>query len=90
MAVYITTDECSPENEETLRTQILIGKRLTKVEIRDSGAVVLSFDPFGEITTTIFQDFRTSILADDHPYRKLPEVDVMHYERDGKGVDKKQ
>jgi translation initiation factor IF-1 len=55
-----------PANEETLRISRLIGRVLTRVEIREGGVVMLEFDPHGSIT--IRPEFRQEVVTSLNPF----------------------
>jgi hypothetical protein len=64
--VVVAQNTRAPVNEETLRISRLIGKALTRVEIREGGIVMLEFDPHGSIT--IRPQFGQEVVTSLNPF----------------------
>lgn len=64
MQALITAGTLEPNNEETQRMARLIGRRLTRIEIREGGVVYLEFDPTGAVTIrpNFSQEVFTSVV----------------------------
>ena len=68
----ITALACVPQDEETERFRKLIGCPLTRIELREGGAVYLEFDPYGSITikTITGVDLGCALAPDVQPRGK--------------------